>query len=143
MKNLVFGVGGDTHGMENTRRAGMELDESEVEFNMGKLFLLGNNRVNHVLQCRMDEIHLGGALLLMLRLLATGCTFVHGTGAVDGTIHDDADFLPGLGMESVSKRGNINLDNAAIERGHIGSVRFGARSGSLIGEELDRRLHVA
>ena len=66
------------------------------------------------------------------------CIFSHGTGAVDGTIHDNTDFLPGLEVGSVSKRRNINLDNAAVEWGH----GFGAGSGSLIGEELDGSLHI-
>lgn len=144
MKNLVFGVGGNTHGVENTRSTGMELDESEVEFDMGKLFLLGDDCVDHVVQCRMDEIHLGvllGLLVLVLAGLVMSCIFSHGTGTIDGTIHDDTDFLPGLeGGErgSVSKRGNIDLDNPAVEWGQ----GFGAGRRSLIGGELDGSLHI-
>ena len=141
MKNLVFGVGGDTHGVENTRRTGMELDESEVEFDMRKLFLLGDDSVDHVVQCRMDEMHLGillGLLVLVLAGLVMRCIFSHGTGTIDGTIHDDTDCLPGLEVGSVSKRGNINLDNPAVEWGQ----GFGAGRRSLIGGEVDGSLHI-
>ena len=80
--------------MENTRRRRMELDKGKIKFNMGKLFLLGDDCLDHVVECLMDEMHLG--VLLLLGLLVTGCIFAHGTGTIDGTIHDDADFLPGL-----------------------------------------------
>ena len=98
MKNLVFGLCSDTHGVENTRRAGMELDKSKIEFDMGKLLLLGNDSVDHVVQCRMNEMHLGVLLLLCLAGLAMSCIFGHGTGTIDGTIHDNTYFLPVRGV---------------------------------------------
>ena len=118
-----------------------ELDKSKVEFDMGKLFLLGNDSIDHIVQCRMDEMHLGvllGLHILVLARLVMSCIFSHGTGTIDGTIHDNADFLPGLEVGSVSKRGNIDLDNPAVEWGQ----GFGAGRRSLIGGELDGSLHI-
>jgi hypothetical protein len=78
----------------------MELDKGEVEFDMGKLFLLGNNRVDHIVERSMDEMHLGILLgLVVLAGLAMRCIFIHRTGTIDGTIHDNTDFLPGLGSD--------------------------------------------
>jgi hypothetical protein len=108
---------------------------------MGKLFLLGDDCVDHVVQCRMDEMHLGillGLLVLVLAGLVMRCIFSHGTGTIDGTIHDDTDFLPGLEVGSVSKWGDIDLDNPAVEWGQ----GFGAGRRSLIGGEVDGSLHI-
>lgn len=111
LKNLVFGLGGDAHRVENTRRGGMELDEGEVKLDMRKFLLLGNNRVNHICQCRMNEMHLG---VLLLGLLVTRCIFAHRTGTIDGTIHDNTDFCldweataVGVCEEEVSVNGGI------------------------------------
>lgn len=100
LKNFILGFKSNTHRVENTCRTGMELDESKVKLNMRKLFLLGNNRINHIVQCRMNKMHLGVLLgLLMLARLVMRCIFAHGTRTIDGTIHDNADFLSGLGSD--------------------------------------------
>jgi len=99
----------------------------------------------------MNEMHLGvllGLLVLVLARLAMSCIFGHGTGTIEGTIQDNTYFLPGRrgGGEGrcVSEWWNIELDNAAIERGRGGGIGVGTsiEHGSLIGEELDGSLHI-
>ena len=45
-------------------------------------------------------------------------------------------------MGSVSKWGDIDLDNAAVEWGHGFGAGSSSGNGSLIGEELDGSLHI-